>query len=73
MKKMFIYMASSNGRTSKFIAGAVIVSAGLFVSPIMIIVGLIPLFAAVFDVCVLAPFFKLPFEGEKLRDELEKS
>lgn len=65
-------MSSESGRTARFIGGAVVSAAGLFISPIMVAVGLIPLFAAIFDVYVLAPFFKLPFEGEKLRNALSK-
>jgi hypothetical protein len=68
MKNIFRYLSATNGRTARFILGAVIVSAGLFVSPTMVIIGLLPLFAATFDVCIFAPLFKLPFEGEKLRD-----
>jgi hypothetical protein len=72
MKNIFKYLSSTNGRTMKFISGAVIVSAGLFVSPTLVVLGLLPLFAAIFDVCIFAPLFKLPFEGEKLRDMLSK-
>jgi len=70
MRGILKYLSSQNGRTARFLTGAVLISAGLFVSPIMIVVGLLPFFAAIFDVCLFAPFFKLPFEGEKLRDEL---
>lgn len=66
------YLSSKDGRTIRFIASAVIIAAGLFVSPLLVIVGLTPFLAAIFDVCVLAPIFKLPFEGEKLRDALSK-
>jgi len=72
MKNILKYVSSRNGRTVRFLIGSVIVAMGLFVSPILLVVGLLPLFAAIFDVCVLAPLFKFPFEGEKLRDALEK-
>jgi hypothetical protein len=72
MKNIFKYLSSTNGRTVRFISGAIIVSAGLFVSPVLIVLGLLPLFAAIFDVCIFAPLFKLPFEGEKLRDQFLK-
>lgn len=70
--KIIKRLSSRDGRTLRFLSGAFITSAGLFVSPLMVVVGLLPLFTAVFDVCVLAPIFKLPFEGESLRGELEK-
>jgi hypothetical protein len=72
MNKMLKYLSSTNGRTARFIGGAIISAAGLFISPILVVIGFLPLFAAIFDVCVIAPFFKLPFEGEKLRDALSK-
>lgn len=72
MKNVLKYVSSRNGRTARFLIGSVIVAMGLFVSPVLVVIGLLPLFAAIFDVCVLAPLFKLPFEGEKLRDALEK-
>ncbi len=70
--KVFKFLSSQNGRTAKFLGGALISAAGLFVSPVLVVIGLLPLFASIFDVCILAPFFKLPFEGEKLRDALSK-
>jgi len=72
MNNVFKYLSSTNGRTTRFISGAVMVSAGLFVSPTLVVIGFLPLFAAIFDVCIFAPLFKLPFEGEKLRDLLSK-
>lgn len=72
MKKIFTYLSSANGRTARFIGGSIISAIGLFVSPVLVAIGLLPLFAAVFDFCIFAPFFKLPFEGEKLREVLLK-
>ncbi len=72
MRKVFKYLSSSNGRTIRFLAGSLISSIGLFVSPALVVIGLLPFFAAVFDFCIFAPFFKLPFEGEKLRDLLSE-
>ena len=66
------YLSSSDGRTMRFLGGAVLMSAGLFVSPILVVIGLLPFLASIMDFCVLAPFFKLPFEGEKLRDTLSR-
>ncbi len=71
MKKILKYMASGDGRTVRFLGGSLITAMGLFVSPVLVVIGLLPFFTALFDVCLLAPMFKLPFEGEKLRDELE--
>lgn len=72
MKKVFIFLSSSNGRTARFITGSVISAVGLFTSPLLVAVGLVPFLAAIFDFCVFAPLFKLPFEGKKLREALNK-
>lgn len=72
MKKVLTYLASSDGRTARFLGGAVLMSAGLFVSPILVVIGLLPFLASIMDFCVLASFFGLPFEGEKLRDALSR-
>ena len=71
MIKLIKYLSSTDGRNIKFIGGAIIAAAGLFVSPVLVIIGLLPLFAAVFDFCIIASLFKLPFEGERLRDILK--
>ncbi len=69
----FIYfMASTPGRIIRFVAGAILILAGLrFVGGtagiVLAIVGLVPLLAGTFDFCVLAPLFKLPFSGRGVR------
>ena len=72
MIKIITYLSSTDGRNVKFISGAIIAAAGLFVSPLLVTIGLIPVFAAVFDLCIFAPFLKLPFEGDKLRNALKE-
>ena len=81
MKSLFKFLASRNGRIIRIVVGAILVLLGLFVdfNPggtgigavgiILIIVGLIPLLAGIFDVCVFAPLFGRPFSGKKLRAE----
>lgn len=70
--KILKYLSSGDGRTVRFLAGAVLMSSGLFISPVLVIVGLLPFLAASLDFCVIASFFKLPVEGEKLRDVLSR-
>jgi hypothetical protein len=36
------------------------------------IIGLVPLLAGLFDRCVFAPLFGLPFDGERLRRAVAK-
>jgi hypothetical protein len=56
MKKIFGFLSSTSGRTAKFMLGALIVSAGLFTSPTLVVIGLLPLSAAFFDVSPDAVF-----------------
>jgi hypothetical protein len=66
-------MASSAGRITRIVAGLVLIALGFFVvdntvvGVILIVVGLVPLLAGIFDVCVFAPLFGNPFSGKKIR------
>jgi hypothetical membrane protein len=60
----------------RIVTGLILIAAGLWgVSgiggSILIIVGLVPLLAGVFDRCVFAPLFGLPFVGSNLRSALD--
>jgi hypothetical protein len=75
MKGTMKFLASRNGRIVRIVVGAALVIWGFFgnfasawVGYILIIVGLIPLLAGIFDKCVFAPLFGLPFDGKKLRN-----
>ncbi|MEO6062510.1 MAG: DUF2892 domain-containing protein [Thermoflexales bacterium] len=66
-----------NGRIARIVVGALLVLLGFFVvngstiaQLLLIVVGLVPLLAGVFDVCVFAPLAKLPFKGAELRKAL---
>jgi hypothetical protein len=67
------FMASRNGRITRIVAGAVLIILGFFVvdneilGAILIVVGLVPLLAGIFDYCVLAPLFGAPISGAKIR------
>jgi uncharacterized membrane protein HdeD (DUF308 family) len=67
------FMASRNGRITRIVAGAVLIILGFFVvdsitlGVILIVVGLVPLLAGIFDYCVLAPLFGAPISGVKIR------
>jgi hypothetical protein len=77
MNSLFAFLASSNGRIVRAIAGIVLVVLGLLVingtgGIIVAIIGLVPLAAGVFDSCVFAPLAKLPFNGVALRNAVKK-
>lgn len=79
MEGLFEFLASTAGRWTRAIAGLILIALGIWVAQstvwtwVLIIVGLVPLGAGVFDVCVFAPLFRLPFQGDRLREALGRS
>ncbi|RPI96474.1 MAG: DUF2892 domain-containing protein [Chloroflexi bacterium] len=77
MNALFSFLASMNGRIVRIVAGVVLILIGVLVldapaSYIVELIGLVPLLAGLFDYCVLAPLFGLPFRGDALRDTLRR-
>jgi hypothetical protein len=76
MNAFFSFMASSAGRITRIVAGLALILVGLLVLQntvgwILAIIGLVPLLAGLFDRCVFAPLFGLPFVGPRLRQALQ--
>jgi glucose dehydrogenase len=76
MKAVFQFLASPAGRVIRAVAGLVLIVVGIALVKgtggwILAIVGLVPLAAGLFDRCVFAPLFGLPFVGPSLRQMLE--
>jgi hypothetical protein len=74
---VFTFLAGSTGRIVRIVAGEVLIVVGLFLTQgalrwILVIVGLVPLLAGLFDRCVFAPLFGLPFVGARLRESLQR-
>lgn len=76
------FMASAVGRWLRVIVGLALVIGGLALSfqagstvtgVIMVVVGLVPLLASIFDVCIFAPLFGAPFSGPKIRAAAHKA
>ena len=65
------FMASRTGRWTRMLAGAGMVVGGLASGSLkgkgMAMVGLVPLLAGAFDVCLFGPLFGLPVQGEAIR------
>ena len=77
MKGFFRFIAGPVGRLVRVIAGLALIVIGLWliqgvVGWILAVVGLVPLLAGLFDRCVFAPLFGLPFDGFQLRRALNK-
>jgi hypothetical protein len=72
MTGLFRFLGSTAGRITRIVAGVILIVVGLVSvqgtgGAILAVVGLAPLAAGVFDFCIFAPLFKLPFSGEGLR------
>jgi len=76
MNAFFGFLASPAGRIVRIVAGLALILVGLLVFKgvggwILAIVGLVPLAAGLFDRCVFAPLFGLPFVGPSLRQAVQ--
>jgi hypothetical protein len=72
----FRFMASGAGRGTRVVAGLALIVVGALIGGagwILAVVGLVPLLAGAFDVCVLAPLMRKPFSGDELRAEVSKN
>ena len=72
MNAFFRFIASPAGQLIRIVAGIVLIAVGLKLIHgaggwVLAVIGLVPLGAGVFDSCVFAPLFGLPFVGESLR------
>ncbi|MBT8191765.1 MAG: DUF2892 domain-containing protein [Acidimicrobiia bacterium] len=66
----FRFMASKAGRATRVVGGLVLIVLGAVIGGagwILAVVGLVPLLAGAFDVCVFAPLMRKPFSGDELR------
>jgi hypothetical protein len=73
MNPVIKFLASPAGRITRIVLGIILVAIGFFanintvVGYILIVVGLVPLVAGIFDICVFAPLFGAPISGPKIR------
>ena len=72
MNPIVSFLASSTGRIVRVVAGLILVAWSWFVldgttGVIMALIGLVPVFAGIFDFCVFAPLFGAPLSGPKIR------
>ena len=64
------FMNSGAGRWLRIVAGAALIAVGLLLRGgwlALAVIGLAPLAAGVFDFCIFAPLFRLPFLGRHMR------
>lgn len=65
------FMAGPTGRVARIVLGIALILIGLFAMSgaagwIVAIVGVVPLLAGVFNVCLISPLVKAPFSGKDL-------
>lgn len=65
------FLASTAGRITRFLAGVALIAAGILIGGtwgiVLIVVGVVPLLAGLFDVCVFSALFGGPFSGPRIR------
>ena len=66
------FMSSGLGRGLRIVAGIILIAVGLAVvggtgGIVLAIIGLVPLLAGVFDVCLFAPLFGALLKGADVR------
>jgi hypothetical protein len=64
------FMSSTAGRVARIVAGIVLIIIGALTGGagwIIAIIGLVPLLAGAFDVCLFAPLLKQPMSGKDIR------
>ena len=64
------FIGSTPGRAVRVVAGLGLIVVGVAAGGgwlVLTAVGLLPLAAGLFDVCVLGPLFRLPFGGRAFR------
>lgn len=65
------FMSSGIGRLARIVVGAalVILGASLGGWAVVAFVGIIPLFAGIFDICLFAPLFGQSMSGKTIRGQ----
>ena len=71
------FMRSGAGRGLRIVAGGALIVAGIAIGgtgmTILAIVGVVPLAAGAFNVCLFAPLFGLDLHGPQARCELSRA
>ncbi|HLH64671.1 MAG TPA: YgaP-like transmembrane domain [Solirubrobacteraceae bacterium] len=65
------FMGSGAGRATRIVAGLALIGAGIAIGGtlgvVLAVVGVVPLAAGVFNLCLFAPLFGLDLRGRRVR------
>lgn len=72
MNPFIRFMASTNGRIVRVVAGVALMAWGLLgltgiTGIVVALIGLLPFLAGLFDFCIFAPLFGAPLSGPRIR------
>jgi hypothetical protein len=72
MNPFVTFMNSATGRIVRIVAGVALIAWGLLglggtTGVVVAVIGLAPLLAGLFDLCLFAPLFSCPISGSKIR------
>lgn len=75
MGKVLGFLNNQTGRIVRAAVGLVLMIVGLVFlknawGAVLALIAFVPVIAAMFDVCLIAPLFKYPIEGKKIRAKL---
>lgn len=66
------FLGSTWGRVARIVVGVALITVGIAIGGAWLIVsavGLVPLAAGAFDICLLGPLARLPMRGEAFRTQ----
>lgn len=78
MKGFIKFMTGTIGRLIRIALGLILIVWGVYysnVTPnwILIIIGIIPLSAGIFNFCLLSPIFGYSFNGDKAKSQIDRA
>lgn len=70
-RSLFRFLASPAGRVTRVVVGVALIILGVMlqnpVGWVIAVIGLVPAYAGIFDVCVISRLFGGPFRGSEIR------
>jgi len=76
MQSFIRSLVTKNGRMARVVVGVALIVFGIVVPPetvgyVLVAIGVVMAAAGALDKCVIAPLFRLPFDGKELRKKVD--